>query len=184
MRVANVQDGFLDLAEIKTVEILSSEVERYSLQPGDMLLTEGGDFDKLGRGSVWRGQIVPCLHQNHIFRVRPMRHSIVPDFLAAVTASSHGKRYFLVSSKQTTNLATINSTQLKAFPIPLPCPAEQERMVSRLSAVDARLECEQRLLGKLRKTKTGLMQDLLTGKVRLKVDEPEDPDCGHRTKET
>ena len=136
-----------------------------------MLLTEGGDFDKLGRGSVWRGQIVPCMHQNHIFRVRPSRDAIVPDFLATVTASSHGKRYFLISSKQTTNLATINSTQLKAFPVPLPSLAEQERIVSRFSAVDAQLQYEQRLLGKLRKTKTGLMQDLLTGKVRVKVDE-------------
>jgi type I restriction enzyme, S subunit len=112
LRVANVQDGYLDLSEIKSVAVLKSEVDRFSLQTGDMLMTEGGDFDKLGRGTVWRGQISPCLHQNHIFRVRPTRGAILPDFLASVTASSHGKWYFLVSSKQTTNLATINSTQL------------------------------------------------------------------------
>jgi type I restriction enzyme S subunit len=70
LRVANVQDGHLDLEEIKWVRVRPTEVERFLLQPGDVLMTEGGDIDKLGRGTVWEGQIKPCLHQNHVFRVR------------------------------------------------------------------------------------------------------------------
>ena len=174
LRVANVQDGYLDLSEIKSVSVLKSEVDRYRLEQGDMLMTEGGDFDKLGRGTVWRGQISPCLHQNHIFRVRPSKEFILPDFLAAVTASSYGKRYFLVSSKQTTNLATINSTQLKAFPIPLPNLDEQGRMIAAIASVERQIEAEQRHSNQMKQTKTGLMQDLLTGKVRVKVDEAEE----------
>lgn len=171
LRVANVQDGYLDLSEIKTVSVLKSEVDRYRLEQGDMLMTEGGDFDKLGRGTVWRGQISSCLHQNHIFRVRPSKEFILPDFLAAVTASSYGKRYFLVSSKQTTNLATINSTQLKAFPVPLPNLYEQGRMIAAIASVERQIEAEQRHSNQMKQTKTGLMQDLLTGKVRVKADE-------------
>ena len=62
LRVANVQDGHLDLREIKTVTVSPGDVARFSLQPGDVLFTEGGDFDKLGRGTVWRGEIPDCLH--------------------------------------------------------------------------------------------------------------------------
>jgi type I restriction enzyme S subunit len=54
LRVANVQDGHLDLTEMKTIQIRRSKVNRYRLQTGDVVLTEGGDFDKLGRG---RGEI-------------------------------------------------------------------------------------------------------------------------------
>jgi type I restriction enzyme S subunit len=60
LRVANVQDGYLDLSEVKYIQIRKSEIERYSLQSGDVVLTEGGDFDKLGRGFIWRGQIPNC----------------------------------------------------------------------------------------------------------------------------
>lgn len=70
LRVANVQDGFLDLSEIKTIRIYKSELERYVLKRGDVLMNEGGDFDKLGRGCVWEEQIQNCLHQNRVFRVR------------------------------------------------------------------------------------------------------------------
>ena len=58
LRVANVQDGYLDLSEMKSIEIRSSELERYSLQAGDVVLTEGGDFDKLGRGFIWNGEVI------------------------------------------------------------------------------------------------------------------------------
>ena len=174
LRVANVQDGYLDLSEIKTVKVLASEVDRFSLQTGDMLMTEGGDFDKLGRGTVWGGQISPCLHQNHVFRVRPTKIRIDSDFLAAVTASSYGKQYFLLNSKQTTNLASINSTQLKAFRFPLPCLEEQERIVRRLMKVEKCIEHETRYVRKLQHEKSGLMQDLLTGKVRVSVDQSEE----------
>ena len=71
LRVANVQDGHFDLTEIKEIAVPKDSVERFKVRPGDVLLTEGGDFDKLGRGSVWRGEIENCVHQNHIFVVRP-----------------------------------------------------------------------------------------------------------------
>jgi type I restriction enzyme S subunit len=120
LRVANVQDGHLDLRVIKTVTVSAKDAPRFSLQPGDVLFTDGGDFDKLGRGTVWHGEIPNCLHQNHVFTVRPSPSKLLPEFLAALASSAHGRRYFQLSSKQSTNLASINSTQLKEFPVPLP----------------------------------------------------------------
>lgn len=120
LRVANVQDGYLELSEIKEIEVLESDVEKYALLEGDVLLTEGGDRDKLGRGAVWHCEISPCIHQNHIFRVRLNRDLILPDYLSMLIGSSHGKKYFLKSAKQTTGIASINSTQLKNLPVYLP----------------------------------------------------------------
>lgn len=120
MRVANVQDGELALADVKTIEVLPSDVEKYRLQKGDILLTEGGDPDKLGRGAIWEDQISSCIHQNHIFRVRVDHHRALPEYLSALIGSKRGKVYFLRAAKQTTGIATINQTQLKAFPVLLP----------------------------------------------------------------
>lgn len=120
MRVANVQDGYIDLSEIKELEVLLADVNKYTLQEGDLLLTEGGDPDKLGRGSVWYGEIQPCIHQNHIFCVRPDRALAEPEYLSALIGSERGKKYFLQAAKQTTGIATINKTQLRTFPALLP----------------------------------------------------------------
>ena len=117
MRVANVQDGHLNLSEIKTIAVTEKEIKQYKLIKGDLLLTEGGDPDKLGRGAIWNNEISKCIHQNHIFRVRILDKSINPIFLSALIASKYGKGYFLKAAKQTTGIASINSTQLKAFPL-------------------------------------------------------------------
>ncbi|MFE0739291.1 restriction endonuclease subunit S, partial [Streptomyces sp. NPDC058855] len=126
LRVANVQDGYIDTSDMKAVSVRRSEVQRFSLAPGDVLLTEGGDLDKLGRGGVWDGRISPCLHQNHIFKVRCHPDVYRPDFLAAYLASPRGKSYFLGVAKQTTNLASINSSQVKKTPVPLISLTDQE----------------------------------------------------------
>ncbi len=131
MRVANVQDGHLVLDEVKTIKVLPSDVEKYQLLPGDLLLTEGGDPDKLGRGTVWNGEVPNCIHQNHIFRVRITSDIILPEYLSTLIGSTRGKRYFLRAGKQTTGIATINKTQLKSFPLLLP-PVELQKDYKRL----------------------------------------------------
>jgi type I restriction enzyme S subunit len=137
LRVANVQDGHLDLAKMKEVEVLESEAEKWRLRSGDLLLTEGGDWDKLGRGAIWHEEIPDCIHQNHIFRVRMKPTDFAPEFVVKLIGSPVGKAYFQEASKQTTNLASINQRQLKAFRVLQPLLSEQRRILAELDAMEA-----------------------------------------------
>lgn len=133
LRVANVQDGYLNLDKIKEVQIKPEEKEKWLLEDKDILLTEGGDWDKLGRGTVWEEQIKNCIHQNHIFRVRLNQKEFNPHYVSYLIGSTYGKLYFQSSAKRTTNLATINSRQLKAFPIFCPSIQEQNEIVLKIN---------------------------------------------------
>ncbi len=126
LRVGNVQDGHLDLAEVSTLELPARVAATVELQPGDVLMTEGGDLDKLGRGHVWNGEIPGCMHQNHIFAVRCFKHKLRAMFLAHVTAAKYGRDYFEATGKKTTNPACTNATKVGEFPIPLPSLSEQD----------------------------------------------------------
>ena len=167
LRVANVQDGYVDLSVIKEITVKPSEVQRYSLRAGDVLFTEGGDFDKLGRGTVWNGEIEPCLHQNHIFSVRPNRKKLLPDFLAFQAASTYGRHYFQLSSKQSTNLASINSTQLKQFPVLLPPLPEQRKIAAILRTWDEGIAVTGKLIASKKATLSWIRQNICTGNIRL-----------------
>jgi type I restriction enzyme, S subunit len=167
LRVANVQDGHLALAEIKTISIASNEQSRYSLRCGDVLMTEGGDFDKLGRGFVWEEQIPGCLHQNHVFAVRPDSEKLDSYFLSYQAGSSYGKGYFVSCSKQSTNLASINSSQLKEYPVLLPSLQEQKAIVKVVQKWDCSIDLTERLVAAKQERRAWLMQQLLTGKRRL-----------------
>lgn len=129
LRVANVQRGYLELEEVKTIDAPEVDIDDLRLQPGDILFNEGGDRDKLGRGWIWEGQIAECIHQNHVFRARPYSENISGK-LISLWGNTFGRDFFLREGKQTTNLASINMTKLSAFPVPIPPLAEQHRIVS------------------------------------------------------
>lgn len=132
LTVANVKDGYLDLGDVRSVEVTDAELAKWRLQSGDLLLTEGGDPDKLGRGTTWRGELAACIHQNHIFRVRFRPQEVSPEFAAAQVSSPYGKAFFMAHAKQTTGIATINQRVLRSFPLLCPPIAEQERITSDL----------------------------------------------------
>lgn len=134
LAVANVQDKRLDLSNVKTIAVTKKERERYALAVDDLLLTEGGDPDKLGRGTVWNDEIPGAIHQNHIFRVRVTDGKVQPVFLSHLLSSPYGRGYFLRMAKQTTGIASINKTQLSGFPVILPDEGEQIEFVHRLSS--------------------------------------------------
>jgi type I restriction enzyme S subunit len=140
LRVANVQRGFLDLSEMKTIKASPGDIQELALRRGDVLFTEGGDRDKLGRGWVWSEELPECIHQNHIFRARLSSSGIQPS-LVSHHGNTFGRQWFTKAGKQTTNLASINLGILKRFPVPLPPPAEQEQIVAlveeRLSQIDS-----------------------------------------------
>ena len=135
LRVANVQRGHLRLDEVKTVRLSAAEASRLTLRDGDILMNEGGDRDKLGRGWVWEGQIQECVHQNHVFRLRLRNDAVTPKFVSRY-ANHAGARYFLDEGKQTTNLASISMSKVAALPIPVPPAGEAARIDSLLDATD------------------------------------------------
>lgn len=139
LRVANVKAGYLALDEVKKIEVTVDEVDRYSLLPGDVLLTEGGDWDKLGRSAIWTGEIEPCLHQNHVFRARSMSDSLRPEWISLYTNSEAGRAYFQSKAKRTTNLASINMTELRSMPLPVPPAAEQVRILTAIEDLTSQL---------------------------------------------
>ncbi|HXO40504.1 MAG TPA: hypothetical protein VN999_03580 [Thermoanaerobaculia bacterium] len=172
LRVANVQDGYLALEDIAEVELPSKDVTRYELRAGDVLMTEGGDFDKLGRGYIWEGPIAGCLHQNHIFAVRPRQDLLRSYFLAHVMSSGYGRAYFTATSKQSTNLASTNSTKVRNLPVPIPSPTEQDRILLSIShgteRIDALIAKIRQAIDRLKELRTALISAAVTGKIDVR----------------
>lgn len=135
LRVANVQRWHLNLSSMKEVVIDQSELSRFQLLNGDLLITEGGDWDKVGRTAIWRDEVPTCLHQNHVFKARGISTAWNPVWAELYLNSAVARAYFASSAKQTTNLASINMTQLKDCAFPVPPLAEQSRIVTRVTAL-------------------------------------------------
>lgn len=134
LRVANVQRGHLDLNTITNIRVSPRKAEALRLLPGDVLLNEGGDRDKLGRGWVWEGQIENCIHQNHVFRAR-IRDGRIDPYLLSWAANSIGGRWCERNGKQSVNLASISLSKIRLMPVPVPPPSEQAVLRQHIESV-------------------------------------------------
>lgn len=136
MAVSNVKDGYIDWTTVKTIEATEQEIEQYRLLSDDVLMTEGGDPDKLGRGAIIKEPLENCIHQNHIFRVRLNESMLLPGFFAEYLKHQKAKRYFLRCAKQTTGIASINMRQLKVLPVLVPPLKHQEQFAAFVAQID------------------------------------------------
>lgn len=170
LRVANVQDGWIDLTDVATIELPAADVDRYRLRAGDVLMNEGGDFDKLGRGAVWDGAIDPCVHQNHVFSVRPV--AVSPEWLDLTTSSDAAQFFFMRRSKQSTNLASISSTSVMELPILVPPPDEQDSIVDHVARATRKLNDlmsgTAAAINLLQERRAALISAAVTGKIDVR----------------
>lgn len=171
LRVANVQVGYVNLQEVKTVRVSSDRAAASSLQTGDVLMTEGGDIDKLGRGALWRGQLPNMLHQNHIFAVRPSE-ALDSEFLIYWLDGPVARRYFRTTARQTTNLAGTNKWILGNLPVPLPPIEDQERRVAlldeQIAKTDTLIAEVEQFIELARERRAALITAAVTGQIDVR----------------
>lgn len=170
LRVANVQGEYTDLEIITTIQMPPEEAEQYKLKVGELLMTEGGDRDKLGRGSIWQGEIQNCLHQNHVFALSTDDRLNI-KYLDYLTASDVGRNYFDYTAVKTTNLASTNATTILNFKIPIPGIDEQLEIVEYLKkscqAIDEIIQINSETIQKLKEYRQSLIYEAVTGKIEV-----------------
>ncbi len=159
MAVSNVKSGYIDWTTVKTILATKQEIEQYRLMPDDILMTEGGDPDKVGRGAIIKKPLKDSIHQNHIFRVRLDESELLPAYFAEYLQHQKAKRYFLGCAKQTTGIASINMRQLRALPVLIPPLPLQNQFAAFVEEVDKQKQTVQQSLDKLELLKKALMQE-------------------------
>jgi type I restriction enzyme S subunit len=168
LRVANVQAHRVDLTEVATIDLPISVASRHKLKIGDLLLAEGnGNPENLGRAVIWNGQIPDCLHQNHVFALRPSA-TIRSEYLEAVLATHRSRRHFHASASQV-GIASISQEKVLDLPIPVPPLTGQDDFVARLSDYDEHTGSIRRHLarqiGLLRERRKALISTAVTGQL-------------------
>lgn len=141
LRVANVYRDLLDLREIKMIKVTEAEAEKVCLVKGDILIVEGhGNPTEIGRSAVWDASIQPCLHQNHLIRVRVDTNFALPIFISHYINSPSGKQQMFKVGKTTSGLNTISTKNVKeTFVVlpPLPLQTQFAEIVTQIEAQKA-----------------------------------------------
>lgn len=169
LRVANVQTGYVDISNLATIMLPPSEARKATLRDGDVLITEGGDRAALARGSLWHAQVAPCLHQNHIYALRPKQGLLLAPYLVYVLEGSAARMYFESTRRQTTNLSATNSDLVRRFRFTLPSVEDQASLVDELDTsvgrIDAMIDAANESIALMQERRAALISAAVTGRI-------------------
>ena len=166
LRVANVFRDRLDLTDISNLEARPIELVGKTLGVGDLLVVEGhANPREIGRCAIATKAVEGITFQNHLFRLRPT--TLDPIFSLHWMNGASTRRYWRRMCSTSSGLNTINRTLLSGVPVLVPSPDEQRSIAHKFTSIAERTTLEKEEADKLRSLKHGLMDDLLTGRVRV-----------------
>jgi type I restriction enzyme S subunit len=157
-----VQWDQIDITDLPTVPMSRTDIERFRLRKGDLLVCEGGE---VGRAAIWDAPIEECYYQKALHRLRPLRG--FDSRLMVALLRQWSDRGLLANYVTQTSIAHLPREKLLEVPMPVPTPAEQRAIAGALSDVDALIGALDQLIAKKRDLKQAAMQQLLTGQKRL-----------------
>lgn len=161
----SVQWNRLEVDDLELMDFSPEEQKKFALQYGDLLVCEGGE---VGRTAIWESQIENCYYQKAIHRLRAKDGGFKPRFMLWYMHFAQTSGRFADFTSQS-SIAHLTQEKLAKVPVLVPPTPEQELIVLRVDTQEALIEGQRNYLANLNAQKLGLMQDLLTGKVQVKV---------------
>jgi len=153
----------VDCSDLEYMDFAAEERVKFALRVDDLLVCEGGE---VGRTAIWRSEVSECFFQKAIHRLRPKDDRIIPQYMLAFMKRAAERGAFVNLTSQT-SIAHLTQEKLAILPVVLPPRIEQERMIAAWSTLDVEQRHNEEFLAKLNQLKSGLMNDLLTGRVRV-----------------
>lgn len=165
LRIGNVQAGYIDWSDTQFVTPeKAARLGKYRVAEGDLLFARQGATT--GRNALADQRANAALVNYHIIRVAVDHRKCHPTYLYSLFNSEAAKSQ-VDQSKGRGTREGINSEQIASLRFALPQPDEQREAVARMASIDTSISNESLTLDKLRLEKAGLMDDLLTGRVRV-----------------
>jgi type I restriction enzyme S subunit len=167
-RIESISEGYIDENKVGYLDLTHNElVKDFKLEIGDILFSHINSFEHVGKTSIYKGKPSFLIHGMNLLLLRAKKSICSPFFLIFLLKSEEIRGKIRNLSGQAVNQVSVNTSDLYNLKLPLPPLHEQKRIAEILSQIDQAIEKEQQYKEKLEKLKQGLMQDLLTGKVRV-----------------
>lgn len=169
--IPNIIDGLVDVNDLKYLKPSNDEFNKFQLFEGDLLFVRtNGQKYLLGRSAIYKNIPKRALFASYLIRARLKTNVIISEFALYYTKTSNYRSFIdSVASGAADGKYNLNTETLKSLLIPIPSIDEQKKIISVLCTIDRKLTLQRQRTAHFEKLKQGLMNELLTGKLRVKV---------------
>ena len=169
-RIETISDGIINPNNVGYVsELNNDDLEKYRCKNGDILISHINSLKHIGKTAIYENIPLELYHGMNLLLLRCDEELIIPYFLFYLLNYFKSRNIFWNLANQAVNQASINQSSLGKIKIYLPNITEQKIITEILINIDNKIKTEILFNEQYKKIKKGLMQDLLTGKKRVKI---------------
>ncbi|MGA4848970.1 restriction endonuclease subunit S [Streptomyces sp. G5(2025)] len=166
LRMNNIQGGRVDVGELRYCPV--AVPERLYLRQGDVLFNRTNSIDHIGKAALWRDELPRATFASYLVRLNPDVRRVLPEYLVEWLMHPVIRQRVRAISTVAVQQVNVNPSRLRNMDIDLPKSLDEQReIIATLEACDAQISRESEELDKLRKLKQGLVDDLLSGRVKV-----------------
>ena len=166
LRMNNLVKGEIDFTDLKYSE--REDARKLTLDDGDVLFNRTNSIDYVGRTAIYRYSGKPVSFASYLVRLVPDNARLCPEYLNLCLNDGENqirvKQFATIGVQQ----ANVNPTNLGTLLLAIPQKITEQKQI--IEDISASIDCQRDTntnLRKLQSLKIGLMQDLLTGNVRV-----------------
>jgi type I restriction enzyme, S subunit len=168
IRIDSFYDGLVaHESRLKRVRLTEPERGAYGVANGDLLVNRVNSIDYVGKAALVADVSDAMVFESNIMRFRVRLADVLPEYAIRVLCSPRSRAHFKSRAKPAIAQVSVNQDDVRELPFYVPSLAEQAAIVHRTRAISESLDFAEAGLAKLRLLKLGLMEDLLTGRVRV-----------------
>jgi type I restriction enzyme S subunit len=169
IKMGNIERGKISLEKILYLPEDSLYYRQDVLRFGDLLLNTRNTLELVGKVAIWRNELPLALYNSNLLRMQFNQESVYSNWFMNYSFNSYSSvKQLRGYATGTTSVAAIYSRDLFKLKVALPSLPEQQKIAEILSVWDEAIEKQTQLISQLEIRKEGLMQQLLTGKMRAK----------------
>ena len=135
-RIETISDGTIDTNRVRFVDFDNSELERWRIQQGDILLSHINSVEHIGKSAIYSGFPETLVHGMNLLLLRPNSKKVLPEYFHFGLRSKHVRTHIRARCKRAINQASINQKELGAIELPVPPLAEQHSIIDILSRAE------------------------------------------------
>ena len=168
IKMGNIQRGFISTDKVEYILSNFNPDKKDKLNFGDVLFNTRNTLELVGKVSIWRNELSEAYFNSNLMRLEFNSEFISSNFFMNLLFNTKDVISKLKDiATGTTSVAAIYTRDLLKIELQIPKKEEQTRIATILSDMDAEIQALETKLEKYRKIKLGMMQNLLTGKIRL-----------------
>lgn len=136
LRMPNIQEGEIDLRNLKYVPLAAADLSSFRLRRGDILFNRTNSPELVGKAAVFEADL-QAIFASYLLRLVCDERLVQPRYVCFWINSPWGRAWARAVRTDCVSQSNINGSKLLAMPLPAPPLAEQREIVRRIEALFA-----------------------------------------------